>query len=342
MRWSHLFLALLLAGCTTADMAVLDAEMAAPVPAGIPEGSCEGPRLSQCKFINSPVKLSARPLKLPGELYPYFKTKNQLEFSDAENRVWIAPAGILTDGASIPVIFVPFFGSPRDRKFLNAATVHDSYCAKSNRNNSYYHAAPWQDVHRMFYDALLVSGTNSVKAKIMYAAVYLGGPRWKEVRSPKARRHAETGGGEADTRLAENMRKRGHARLENGVVITAVAASVGRDMQSDTPLPSLYSRERLIAAFRRARSYIQANDPPIQYVEAYLTRLEQDMAEGRVPPARKNMNFRNMDSGSRKLMQKMGGGDGGTGGGDNSAGGGGSDSGAGGGGSDSGAGGGDK
>jgi hypothetical protein len=30
----------------------------------------------------------------------------------------------------------------------------------------------------MFYDALLALGVPMVKAKIMYAAVYLGGPKW--------------------------------------------------------------------------------------------------------------------------------------------------------------------
>jgi len=30
----------------------------------------------------------------------------------------------------------------------------------------------------MFYDAMMVNGTNPTKAKIMFAAVYLAGPRW--------------------------------------------------------------------------------------------------------------------------------------------------------------------
>ena len=37
---------------------------------------------------------------------------------------------------------------------------------------------PWPEVHRMFYEGLLVGGTPVARAQLMYAAVWLGGPRW--------------------------------------------------------------------------------------------------------------------------------------------------------------------
>ena len=36
----------------------------------------------------------------------------------------------------------------------------------------------WQSVHEAFYNAMLASGVEKNKAKIMYAAVYHFGPRW--------------------------------------------------------------------------------------------------------------------------------------------------------------------
>jgi len=42
--------------------------------------------------------------------------------------------------------------------FINAATIHDAYCGVGNQNGTYYNAAPWPKVHRMFYDALRVGG----------------------------------------------------------------------------------------------------------------------------------------------------------------------------------------
>ncbi len=85
-----------------------------------------------------------------------------------------------TDGASIPGVFVPVIGNRLDSQHRDAAIVHDAYCSKDNEGTELYQTEPWEDVHRMFYEALLVNGTNPIKAKIMYAAVYLGGPRWND------------------------------------------------------------------------------------------------------------------------------------------------------------------
>ncbi len=316
-------LGLLLAGCAAGDMPSIDLGAGSGTLAGrqgnwtagalrqapdVPEEACEGPAAAQCKFINSPVKLSRKSIRLPGEPYPFFHTRNTLKFVDARGQTWVAPAGILTDGASIPPLFVPLIGDPRSPEFLNAAVVHDSYSAESNRDTPYYHAAPWQDVHRMFYDALRVSGTPPVKAKIMYAAVYLGGPRWKEVRTPPpARRAALPHGAPASNGTASLQ-----TRLPDGTAITAAAAKGLRALQSDTPLPALYDRQRLIAAFRQAKTFIERRNPPIHQVEIYLTQLEQELAGARPPRPQKKTNFgaRPIDRNADPLE---GGGDGGSG-----------------------------
>ncbi len=278
MRYGYMLIALLVAGCTSGDMPALDSASAPKVPTA----SCEGKSAKQCKFINSPVKLSSKPLRLPDSPYPFFKTRNTLEFVNAEGKVWIAPAGILTDGASIPPMFVGFIGDPRSKEFMNAATVHDSYCAESNRNNPYYHAAPWQDVHRMFYDALRVSGTPPIKAKIMYAAVYLGGPRWKGVRKVKA----GLAPGRIPLRSVRTADAETRVTLDDGLTITPVGGPGLRSMQSDVPLPRIFSKAQLIDAFKKASSYIKANNPPIDEVEIQLTRLETELFDSLNPRKR--------------------------------------------------------
>jgi len=269
MRYGHVLVALFVAACASEEMPVIGSDT---TPA-VPTASCEGKSASQCKFINSPVKLSSKPLRLPDSPYPFFKTRNTLEFVDANGQEWIAPAGILTDGASIPPLFVSFIGNPRSKEFLNAATVHDSYCAESNRNGPYYHTAPWQEVHRMLYDALRVSGTPAIKAKIMYAAVYLGGPRWKGVRKPPAKRRAGLA-----PRTRQAAAQGGLTQTKDGLTITATAGPGLRGMQADVPLTRLFSKQQLIAAFKRAKAHIEASNPSIADVEIYLTRLESDLS----------------------------------------------------------------
>lgn len=131
-----------------------------------------------CAFTNSPVRTGTQSFELPRRPYPFFKTSEKLEFVDALGRRWLAPADTLTDGASIPPIFVSIVGNPRDPQFANAAAVHDAYCGVGNEQGPVFHDGKWQDVHRMFYDALIAGGTPRGRAGLMFAAVYLGGPRW--------------------------------------------------------------------------------------------------------------------------------------------------------------------
>ncbi|WP_434052606.1 MAG: DUF1353 domain-containing protein [Roseibium sp.] len=95
----------------------------------------------------------------------------QFSFIDQNGEVWTVPAGMKTDGASVPRVawslFPPFAG-----KYLKAAVVHDRYCDTMQET--------WQRTHRVFFDAMLTSGVDKLSAKTMYAAVRLFGPRWTE------------------------------------------------------------------------------------------------------------------------------------------------------------------
>jgi hypothetical protein len=72
--------------------------------------------------------------------------------------------------ATIPSWARPFVGGPFDPSYIKAAVIHDHYCDR--------HVRPWRSTHRAFYDALIALGLDTAKAKVMYYAVYLGGPKW--------------------------------------------------------------------------------------------------------------------------------------------------------------------
>jgi hypothetical protein len=98
-------------------------------------------------------------------------------FTDCDEYKWTAPTGTITDGASIPTLFLSLIGDRYDDRWRGAALVHDAYCQAVNSAGASYQRAPWQRVHRMFYAACLAGKTPRRKALIMYAAVYWGGPR---------------------------------------------------------------------------------------------------------------------------------------------------------------------
>ncbi len=167
-------LMLALSGCVVAPDTL---SKSAPLPPGVP---CAGGGSAACFFRNAPVRLSADSQRLPQRLLPYFTTIEPLSFVDGARRQFEAPRGTLTDGASIPILFQPLLGNPRDPLFLNAGVLHDAYCGIGNEGGPRWHADTWQNVHVMFFDALVVAGTPEVKAKVMFAAVWLGGPRWDD------------------------------------------------------------------------------------------------------------------------------------------------------------------
>lgn len=171
MKPIYLLLPLVLGGC-----AQLFAPSADRLRADL-DATCEG--AANCRFVNSPVRVDrSQERRIASRKVPFYPTLAQLDFVDGSGATWVAPEGIVTDGASIPPIFVPIVGDPTSPEFVNAAAVHDAYCGIGNERGVMFQAAPWEKVHVMFYDALLVGGVSEIKAKVMFAAVWLGGPRW--------------------------------------------------------------------------------------------------------------------------------------------------------------------
>jgi hypothetical protein len=91
-------------------------------------------------------------------------------YRDPTSNLWLAPAGSIIDGASIPRLLWTLVGSPFTGDYRKASVVHDVACTERNR--------PWEAVHRMFYFACRCGGVGEVRAKIMFAAVFHFGPRW--------------------------------------------------------------------------------------------------------------------------------------------------------------------
>lgn len=158
----------------------------------VPEASCHMSSQPICAFFNAPLTLLTTPINLLLRKAVFYPMARDLQFVDSENKKWVAPKGTLTDGASIPPVFISIVGSPTSEEFVNAAAIHDAYCGVGNAELSQYHSDTWQNVHRMFYDALRVGGTPPRKAKTMFAAVYLGGPRWEPPRLTTGKKQTST------------------------------------------------------------------------------------------------------------------------------------------------------
>jgi hypothetical protein len=83
---------------------------------------------------------------------------------------WDAPRGSVIDGASIPRPVWSIVGEPFDGSYREASVIHDVACDTRRRR--------WQDVHGVFYHAMLANGVSLEKAQYMYWAVYRFGPKW--------------------------------------------------------------------------------------------------------------------------------------------------------------------
>jgi hypothetical protein len=96
---------------------------------------------------------------------------SELRYVDPDGVVWVAPAGSVVDGASIPRSMWSFMGGPFEGKYRNGSVLHDVAYDQ--------HTRPWEQCDRMFYDAMRCSGVSAVEAKTMYFALYRFGRHWK-------------------------------------------------------------------------------------------------------------------------------------------------------------------
>lgn len=100
----------------------------------------------------------------------HMRLKRPFAYEEESGREWPVPAETVVDGASIPQVFWSLIGGPFEGQYRDASIVHDYYCDVRTR--------PWKDTHRTFFDAMICSGVNTIRAKTMYYAVYRFGPRW--------------------------------------------------------------------------------------------------------------------------------------------------------------------
>jgi Protein of unknown function (DUF1353) len=100
------------------------------------------------------------------------KTVEPFAFIDAASQRWDVPAGATVDGASIPRALWTLLGGPFEGKYRDASIIHDWYCDLRCR--------PWQSTHLAFYEAMRASDVPTSQAKLLYAGVYFGGPRWSK------------------------------------------------------------------------------------------------------------------------------------------------------------------
>ena len=96
---------------------------------------------------------------------------NELRYTDPYGEVWIAPAGSRVNGASIPRAFWTMIGGPFNGKYRKASVLHDVAYEQQSR--------PWEEVDRMFYNAMRCSGVGALTAKTMYYALRRHGTHWK-------------------------------------------------------------------------------------------------------------------------------------------------------------------
>jgi hypothetical protein len=107
----------------------------------------------------------------------------EFAFVDSRGVRWPAPAGRCVDGASIPeVLWSKIVGTPYVGDYRRATVVHDVACQDKSR--------PHEEVHYMFYEAMLCDGVSREQAILMYTAVRLFGPKWPSVEARRKSRKA--------------------------------------------------------------------------------------------------------------------------------------------------------
>jgi len=150
-----------LLGCVTVALIFLGACASHPVVK-----KAERPRKSQSwGYFSGPVDARWDPDGLNMTLL------SEVRYTDPEGVVWVAPAGSKVNGASIPRAFWSLVGGPFEGKYRAASVLHDVAYEQQTR--------PWQQVDRMFYNAIRCSGVGVVEAKTMYYALYRHGHHWK-------------------------------------------------------------------------------------------------------------------------------------------------------------------
>lgn len=87
-------------------------------------------------------------------------------YEDPEGKRWMAPAGSVVDGASIPRVLWSSVGSPYTDDYRCASVVHDIACRDSLVSR--------KEADKMFYFACIAGGCSAAQARILYSGVRIG------------------------------------------------------------------------------------------------------------------------------------------------------------------------
>lgn len=104
-----------------------------------------------------------------------------ITYVSPDGKEWPVPAGIVSDGVSIPD-YLSFVGSAWGERWRLPAIYHDHYCRTRSES------AP--DTHRMFYQACLTAGVPAHLAIAAYVAVTSAGPSWGDEKAGPIREPA--------------------------------------------------------------------------------------------------------------------------------------------------------
>lgn len=250
-------LPLILSACVTAPAPKTPPTPKPPAPVNQPKvklDPCLSPKEGRCTFNALPLTLTPEFVSFPGQEYRYQRTERALAFVDSNGQDWVAPSGTWTDGATIPGFATPFVGGPRNPRYVAAAAVHDAYCSVVNEGGPVYHTRSWSEVHRMFYEGLLVGGTPVARAQLMYAAVWLGGPRWE----------VESGRQFSVQRVAPP---------EEPALVPIAPAILSAPPLAVNAEPPLLEGAALEAALAEVKAKIAAEQPQIGELDAILLEL---------------------------------------------------------------------
>jgi Protein of unknown function (DUF1353) len=200
-------------------------------------------------------------------------------YVDPKGVEWTAPSGWVIDGASIPVFAWSIIGGPYNGKYRNASVIHDVACDQKTQ--------PWEQVHETFYWAMLASGVENWRAKVMYAAVYHFGPRWDRVVTVSVPK---------DQAPAAEQQVLAQAEPGSGVAIIAVRPEPQTRGVTAAEGPQLATVE------------VKIQPPPRQLSESDFEKLKANIMDKEAKAAPRPMRTRGISGGGG------GGGAGGTGG----------------------------
>lgn len=164
-----------------------------------------------------------------------------ITFTDAEGRVWDAPAGHCIDGASIPRALWTTVGSPYTGDYRRASILHDVACDLHPTDGPERRAGD-----EMFYAACRAGGCGRLEAKLLFLGVRLGS-RWagKGLRAAESSDRVRLRSSVEDRLMQEEFERLGQ---EVAAQDAAAMASKGLVNAKERPAEAIAEVDAVLAA----------------------------------------------------------------------------------------------